>query len=72
MNCPFCHRLLYSRQQLKCGFCERELPAAFRLDAHAIDELKAENRAIDERRAAAKLKEEEERLNEKRRGDSAF
>jgi ferredoxin len=66
MNCPFCKRLLYSRQHKKCGHCGEELPEKFRLTEEEIEAIKDENRAIEERRAIAKEKEEAER-EEKRR-----
>jgi hypothetical protein len=69
MNCPYGQRLLYSRQHLKCGHCGRELPERYRLSEDEIEEIKTENRAIAERRAAAKLKEEEELREYRRRWD---
>jgi transcription elongation factor Elf1 len=71
MNCPHCHRLLYSRQHPRCGFCGEPLPAEVRLAAHEVDEIKAEIREIDARRAKAKEKEEEEREAARRRNDTA-
>jgi predicted nucleic acid-binding Zn-ribbon protein len=71
MNCPHCHRLLYSRQQPRCGFCGKPLPEDLRLAPHEIDEIKAEIREIDARRAKAKEKEEEEREAIRRRNDGA-
>lgn len=69
MNCPYCKRLLYSRQHAKCGHCGCELPERYRLSEDEIEEMKAENRAIAERRAAAKLKEEEEMREYRKRHD---
>jgi hypothetical protein len=71
MNCPHCHRLLYSRQHPRCGFCGKPLPEALRLAPHEIDEIKAEIREIDARRAKAKEKDEEEREAIRRRNDGA-
>lgn len=61
MNCPHCHRLLYSRQHKTCGFCGAQLPPEFLLSDEELAALKAEQEAIAERRAIAKEKEEEER-----------
>lgn len=64
MNCPHCHRLLYSRQHPRCGYCGEPLRAEVRLAAHEVDEIEAEIREIDARRAKAKEKEEEEEERE--------
>jgi DNA repair exonuclease SbcCD ATPase subunit len=73
MNCPFCHQILYSRQHAKCGFCGKELPPEYRLEPHQIEELKAEMREIDSRRAIAREQEEEERREAARRNsDSGY
>ena len=45
------------------------LPEGYRLSEDEIEEIKAENRAIAERRAAAKLKEEEEERELRKRRD---
>ena len=71
MNCSHCHRLLYSRQHPRCGHCGGLLPEEMRLAPHEIDEIKAEIREIDARRAKAKEKDEEEREAARRRNDSA-
>ena len=67
MNCPHCHRLLYSRQHPRCGYCGALLPEGVRLSRYQIDEMKAEIREIDARRAVAKEKEEIERAERRRR-----
>ena len=67
MHCPHCHRLLYSRQHPRCGYCGGLLPDEVRLADHEIDEMKAEIREIDARRAAAKEKEDREREERRRR-----
>ncbi|MES2438817.1 MAG: hypothetical protein V4584_07115 [Verrucomicrobiota bacterium] len=74
MNCPFCKRLLYSRQHKNCGYCGQELPERFRLSEEEIEEIKAENRAIEERRAFAKAEEaaEAERKRRDQRRNSGF
>jgi hypothetical protein len=69
MNCPHCHRVLYSRQHPRCGFCGEPLPDEFRLADHEIDDIKAEIREIDARRAKAKEAEEKEREAARRRND---
>jgi hypothetical protein len=66
MNCPHGQRLLYSRQHPRCGYSGGLLPDEVRLADHEIDEMKAEIREIDARRAVAKEKEERE-LEERRR-----
>jgi hypothetical protein len=71
MNCPHCDRLLYSRQHPRCGYCGGLLPEEMRLEPHEIDEIKAEIREIDARRAKSKEKEEEEREAVRRRNDGA-
>ena len=58
MNCPHCQRLLYSRQHKTCGFCGAELPPECLLSEDEVAELKAEPRAIAERPAIDKAKEE--------------
>lgn len=70
MNCPLCHRLLYSRQHRKCGHCGGELPERYRLTEDEIVEMKAEFKAIEGRRALAREKEELEREEQKRRSDA--
>ena len=67
MNCPFCHQLLYSRQHAKCGSCGEVLPPEYRLEPHEIDEIKAEMREIDARRAVMREQEEVERKETVRR-----
>ena len=67
MKCPHCHRLLYSRQHPRCGYCGALLPEGVRLAGYEIDEMKAEIREIDARRAVAKEKEEIEREERRRR-----
>jgi hypothetical protein len=69
MNCPFCRRLLYSRQHLKCGHCGGELPERYRLTEDEIEEMKAETKEILKRREIAKAKAEEELKEQKRRSD---
>lgn len=69
MNCPFCRRLLYSRQHLKCGHCGGELPERYRLTEDEIGEMKAETKAILKRREIAKAREEEELKERKRRSE---
>lgn len=69
MNCPHCHRLLYSRQHPRCGYCGEPLPEGVRLEDHEIAEIKEEIREIDARRAKAKEKEEKEREAIRRRND---
>ena len=66
--CPYCERIIYSRQHRKCGYCGKELPSELLLSEAEIAQLKAEEAAIAERRAKAKAKEEEDRR--KRSGDS--
>jgi ferredoxin len=75
MNCPSCHRLLYSRQHKKCGFCGAVLPSEVRFSDDEIATIKAEQAAIAMRRAKAKEQEEKEQEEEKRRrgaGDGGF
>jgi hypothetical protein len=61
MNCPHCQRLLYSRSHKKCGYCGKDLPAEALFSEAMVAEIKAEQQAIDHRRAIAKAKEEEEK-----------
>lgn len=67
MNCPFCKRLLYSRQHKECGYCGEELPEEFRLTEDEIEAMRAEKQAIEQRRMIAKEKEDAEREERKRR-----
>ena len=69
MNCPHCDRLLYSRRSRTCHFCGGVLPAEVRLSDDEIAKQKAEQFAMDQRRAAEKAQEEEEREAAARRGD---
>ena len=69
MNCPHCHRLLYSRQHPRCGYCGGALPEGIRLEDDEIAGIKEEIREIDARRATAKEKEEEDREAARRRND---
>jgi hypothetical protein len=71
VDCPHCHRLLYSRQHPRCGHCGGLLAEELRLATHEIDAIKAEIREIDARRAKAKEKEQEEREAARRRNDGA-
>ncbi|HEV7403542.1 MAG TPA: hypothetical protein VGO11_11465 [Chthoniobacteraceae bacterium] len=66
MNCPHCHRLLYSRRWKDCGFCGKELPPECRFSEDEIEEMDRERELLEKRRAAFKAKEEEEK---KRQGD---
>jgi fructose-1,6-bisphosphatase/sedoheptulose 1,7-bisphosphatase-like protein len=59
MNCPNCHRLLYSRQHQNCGFCGAELPPGVVFSAAEIAAVQAEQQAIAVRRAQVRAKEEE-------------
>ena len=61
MNCPNCHRLLYSRQHKTCGFCGAELPPEVLFSEDEVAAIKAEQEIIAQRRAKAKAKEEEEK-----------
>jgi hypothetical protein len=61
MNCPHCQRLLYSRSQKKCGYCGKELPAEVLFSEAEVEKIRAEQQAINHRRALAKTKEEEEK-----------
>lgn len=61
MNCPHCHRLLYSRRHPLCGFCGGKLPAELLFTAEEIAALDAEKEELAKRRAKAKAKEEEEK-----------
>ena len=70
MNCPHCHRLLYSRRHPKCGFCGIELPPEVLFTEAEIAAIKQEQQEIDVRRTKAKV-QEEERLEEERRSRSA-
>ena len=67
MNCPHCQRVIYSRQQPRCGYCGESLPESMRLSPPEIDEIMSEIREIEARRAIAKEKEEEERQAIRRR-----
>ncbi len=67
MNCPACERVIYSRQQKRCGYCGAILPEELRLADHEIDEMKAEMREIETRRQAAKAEEEKEREERRKR-----
>ena len=69
MNCPYCNRLLYSRQHKNCGFCGKELPERYLLSEDEIEEMREEIKAINARRAIAKEKEEQELAEQKRRSD---
>jgi ribosomal protein L37E len=69
MNCPKCQRVIYSRQQARCGYCGEPLPESMRLAPHEIDEIKSEIKEIDQRRAKAKEAEEREREATRRRND---
>lgn len=60
MNCPACNRLLYSRSRKACGFCGAELPAEVMFSGEEIAAIRAEQAAIEVRRAREKAKEEEE------------
>lgn len=64
MNCPSCHRLLYSRRHKTCGFCGEKLPAEVLFTEEEIAAIDAEQKAMAIRRAKAKAKEEEEKKNQ--------
>ncbi len=70
MDCPHCHRLLYSRSHRKCGFCGGELPPEVLFTEAEIAAIKQEQRNIEMRRAISKA-QEEERLEEERRNNSS-
>lgn len=61
MNCPECERLLYSRRHKTCGFCGAELPEECLFTAEEAAAIAAEQKAINDRRAADKAKEEKEK-----------
>ena len=61
MDCPNCHRLIYSRQHKNCGYCGTALPAELLLTPAELAALKSEQREIDERLARMKAEEERER-----------
>lgn len=61
MNCPNCHRLLYSRRHKSCGFCGAELPAEVLFTAEEIAAIDAEREELAQRRAEARAKDEEEK-----------
>lgn len=67
MDCPFCKRMLYSRQHEKCGYCGEALPEGFRLSEDEIQAIKSENKAIEERRLITKEREEAEREEVRRK-----
>jgi hypothetical protein len=71
MNCPSCHRLLYSRKHSTCGFCGAELPPEVLFTEAEIAAIKAAQEDLAMRRAKAKAKEEEERA-QAANGGSAF
>jgi hypothetical protein len=60
MNCPHCQRVLYSRSRATCGYCGGALPEECRLSGGEIAALKAEQLAIERRRARMKEEDEEE------------
>jgi hypothetical protein len=68
MDCPFCHRLLYSRSHRACGFCGRDLPPECLFSAEEITAIDAEQAEIAARRVAMKEAEEERR---RQGGDSS-
>ena len=70
MNCPHCHRLLYSRRHKKCGHCGGVLPPEVLFSEDEISAIKAEQEAIAMRRAKAKAKEEEEEKKRKAAQDA--
>ena len=61
MDCPYCHRLLYSRQRLTCGYCGEYLPERVRFSTHEVARIQRELREIRQRREVEKAKEEEAR-----------
>ena len=61
MECPACHRVIYSRSQKKCGYCGILLPDEFRLSPEELAAVKQEQTQIEKRRAARKAQEEKER-----------
>jgi HD-like signal output (HDOD) protein len=61
MKCLNCDRPIYSRQHPKCGYCGAKIPPEWRFSEDVIEAIKAEQAAIEERRAKAKAKEEEEK-----------
>ncbi|MEZ0386420.1 MAG: hypothetical protein ACAI34_05105 [Verrucomicrobium sp.] len=71
MNCPHCQRLLYSRQNEKCGYCGGVLPPEVRLSPREIAALKTEQKMIAHRRTIAKAKEEEEEKRRRSQSDGA-
>lgn len=70
MQCPYCGRVIYSRQHPLCGYCGRELPLQYLLTRRELANLKTEMEAIDARRAAAKEQEEKEAEEQRRRSNS--
>jgi len=72
MNCPACSRLLYSRSRRTCGFCGAELPAEMLFSGEGIAAIRAEQVAIEVRRAREKAKEEEEMKERAGEGGRGF
>jgi hypothetical protein len=71
VDCPFCHRLLYSRSHRACGYCGRDLPEECVFSPEEIEAIDAEQAEIAARRAAMKEAEEEERRTRQRNPSSA-
>lgn len=68
MNCPSCHRLLYSRRHKTCGFCGAELPPEVLFTVAELAAIDAEKEALAARRAKDRAKEE---VRKKEQADSA-
>ena len=58
MNCPNCHRILYSRQR-PCEHCGEPLPEDLRLPDHEIAKMKEETAEFEARLAKLRAEAEE-------------
>ena len=72
MNCPHCHRLLYSRQHKKCGYCGEVLPEEILITSEEMASLKAEQQAIYHRHEVARDEEQEERERQREEDSRAY
>ncbi len=64
LHCPHCGRVLYSRKQAHCGYCEGVLPRGVRFNEEQIEAIQAEIASIERDR---QLRREEEEREKKRK-----
>jgi len=60
-HCPHCGRVLYSRKQAHCGYCQGVLPRGVRFNEEQIEAIEAEISAIERERQQRREEEERER-----------